>query len=268
MTSFLRSFGAGHLALFICIAYSLLCILGDQKIIPESYFSDKNNFFNQYFVKWAWGWTMCVTAPFILMSGCILWKEYPLLIVRDFLRIIVGILVWFLWVSIFNYIEEMTGNCSTSGYSKKWTCIKAGHVWDGYDISGHSFLLIYSALFIHEELQAYWIVCDLSNNSSWLQSVSSKAKQLFGINNLANETMKSLTNLLARLQPVLFVSALVALCIEVLWLFMMVWTALYFHTTDHKIVGAFIALLNWFVTYRLWYQSPLSPGLPGRLTCT
>ena len=261
----MRAFGAGHLALLLIIVFPALCLLGDQNIIPKSYFSDKQNFFNQYFVKWAWGWTLCVTTPFLILAGCILWKEYPVLIVRDFTRIIMGTLTWFLWVTLFNYIEEITGNCSTSGYSNKIPCIKAGYEWDGYDISGHSFLLIYSALFIHEELQAYWIVSDAKNNASWFKSICTGAKQLFGIKSPVNENLKGITELLARLEPFLRLCGIVALVIELLWLFMLVWTALYFHAADHKIIGALIAIANWFLTYRVWYKTPLSPGLPGQL---
>ena len=260
--SLIKNFSAGRLAVFLLIAYPLLCVLGDLKIAPESYFSDKRNFFNQYFVKWAWGWTMCGTAPIILVAASILWKDYPLLIVRNLLRIAVGFVVWFVWVSLFNFIHGMTGRCTTSGYSNESACRKAGSFWDGYDISGHSFLLIYSALFIREELEAYWILCDISNNASWLGSVSDSAKQLFGV---GAPSFKHVTDLLARFHPVLLLSRFIATFFEVLWLFMLVWTGLHFHTIDSKILGGFIAILSWFLTYRVWYQHQLSPGLPGRL---
>lgn len=36
-------------------------------------------------------------------------------------------------------------------YETKRGCIKAGHFWSGFDISGHVFILIYSSLVLIEE---------------------------------------------------------------------------------------------------------------------
>lgn len=253
------------MALCLILIFPMLCYIGDLNIVPESYFSDKHNFFNQYFVKVAWGWTLGVLTPFIILAGCILWKDYPLLIVRDLSRLVVATLVWFVWVSMFNYIEYLTGSCSTAGYNGKKLCLQAGHNWDGFDISGHSFILMFSALVIHEELQAFWVVTNLSGSSAWFQSISAKAKQIFGVSSPANESMKKFAELMARLEPLLNIFAVIAVLIEVMWLFMLVWTSLYFHSAVDKILGGAIAIFNWLVTYRLWYRSTMSPGLPGKL---
>jgi hypothetical protein len=37
------------------------------------------------------------------------------------------------------------------GYETKRGCLKAGHFWNGFDISGHVFILIYSSLVLIEE---------------------------------------------------------------------------------------------------------------------
>jgi hypothetical protein len=31
----------------------------------------------------------------------------------------------------------------------------------------------------------------------------------------------------------------------------------------HKVIGAWVAVLSWAITYRGWYQLPYSPGMPG-----
>ena len=48
-----------------------------------------------------------------------------------------------------------------------------------------------------------------------------------------------------------------------LWDIMLYFTSLYFHITLEKIIGASLAVLVWFLLYRVIYTSKWSPGLPG-----
>lgn len=50
--------------------------------------------------------------------------------------------------------------------------------------------------------------------------------------------------------------------VTVLWVWMFVCTSVYFHHLYHKLLGTLCGLLGWYLTYRLWYLKPLSPGLP------
>lgn len=52
--------------------------------------------------------------------------------------------------------------------------------------------------------------------------------------------------------------------LSILWDVMLVCTVIYYHTMVQKVSGGIIAVLEWFVTYRVWYTLPLSPGLPGK----
>jgi len=55
--------------------------------------------------------------------------------------------------------------------------------------------------------------------------------------------------------------------LTVLWEFMLLSTALYFHDTSSKIGAGLVAVFFWFITYRVWYRqkntslmTPCSPG--------
>ena len=48
-----------------------------------------------------------------------------------------------------------------------------------------------------------------------------------------------------------------------LWDIMLFFTILYFHITLEKVMGASIAVLSWFVLYRVFYTKTWGPGLPG-----
>jgi len=157
----------------------------------------------------------------------------------------VGTFGWYFWVNLFVYIEELTGQCQgEETLSSKKTCHLQGFHWDGFDISGHAFLLTYSALVISEEIQVkrLWSA-ELRNTRrpTWFDHMQ----------------LQSLVSLLVEL---LFICISLLL---VLWEFMLVCTSVYFHTIHQKALGAFVALFTWYVIYRVWYKNELSPGRPS-----
>ena len=149
--------------------------------------TSKGNILNVYFVKLGWGWTLALLSPFIIMTSSILYPGpqvasnqdgnresrkqekfsqvisiFQKLVTKDLTRIVVCTLVWYFSVNLFVSIESVYGSCAvqsgnsttsqvTSKFSSKYSCSKQGYIWSGFDISGHTFLLMFSILCIIEE---------------------------------------------------------------------------------------------------------------------
>lgn len=207
--------------------------------LPQSYLSYKRNVFNVYFVKLGWGWTLGLLIPFMSLTSFAYMSRNPFEMLRHLSRLAVGTLGWYFWVNLFVYIEELTGLCEgEESITSKRSCHSQGFHWDGFDISGHAFLLTYSALIIGEEIQV----------KQW-RSVSES-----GESRRPNVLLNPLIDLFFIFSSLLLL----------LWEFMLFCTAVYFHTVQQKVLGALIALFTWYVTYRVWYKTELSPGVPSK----
>ena len=190
---------------------------------PQSYFSKKTNVFNVYMVKFSWGWTVGVLFLYLVASHR---PSRPL--ARGLARLIVATFSWYFWTTLFVSIEDLTAVCEGGrSFATRSTCKAQGFYWNGFDISGHTFLLIHCCLVMTEEIQPL------------------KDKKPRG-------------------RVLLLAWCLVGL--QFLWEFMLVCTALYFHTVYDKIVAAAIAIAIWGLTYQWWYQceTKLTPGKPGQ----
>lgn len=191
----------------------------------------------RYFVKVSWGWTLLLLTPFLLLSTACFRRSVSFLARRQ-LSLVVATAVWYICTETFFYIEDVTGSCYENStlsiinkeFTSKATCRRVGFHWDGYDISGHSFILTYSALFIMEET----------------------APMAF--------LMKSSLSALPRMVLSLLYVALNL--VVVMWVWMFACTSVYFHDPSHKLLGTICGLSGWYLTYRVWYQKPFSPGLP------
>lgn len=191
----------------------------------------------RYFVKLSWGWTLLLLTPFLLLSNFSFNRSVSFLS-RRMLSVVVATANWYICTETFNYIEEMTGSCfetdttnvAIKDFTSKVSCRKAGFHWHGYDISGHSFILAYSSLFILEEMAPMAFLKTAGQSAlPW-----SFLNLLFGLLNL-----------------ILFI-----------WVWMFACTSLYFHDPSQKLAGTSCGLLVWYLTYRVWYPKPFSPGLP------
>lgn len=191
----------------------------------------------RYFVKVSWGWTLLLLTPFLLISNFPFSRNMTFLS-RRVMSLLVATAVWYICTETFFYIEDVTGSCyetmSMEVLQKEFTskagCRHAGFHWHGYDISGHSFILSYSALLIMEEMTPMTSV-----NTASLSALSRVALNL------------------------LYVALNLIL---VIWVWMFACTSVYFHDLSHKLLGTLCGLLWWYLTYRVWYLNPLSPGLP------
>ncbi|XP_017291390.1 fat storage-inducing transmembrane protein 2 [Kryptolebias marmoratus] len=219
------------------VSFFVGSILKDLELVPETYFSSSKNVLNVYFVKVSWGWTLLLLTPFVLLSNSAFSRNVSYL-GRRLLSLVVATAVWYVCTETFLYIEDITGACYESdtllvtnlNFMTKAACRRAGLHWRGYDISGHSFILTYSALLIVEET----------------------SPMVF----LSTATMSLLSKTALSL---LYVALNV---ITVLWVWMFVCTSVYFHDLSHKLLGTLCGLLGWYLTYRVWYLKPFSPGLP------
>ncbi|KAM9342057.1 acyl-coenzyme A diphosphatase FITM2 [Pholidichthys leucotaenia] len=212
-------------------------ILKELELVPETYFSSSKNALNVYFVKVSWGWTLLLLTPFLLLSHSTFSRSVSFL-GRRLLSLVVATAIWYTCTETFFYIEDVTGMCYEgktlntikNEFTSKATCRRAGFHWYGYDISGHSFILAYSALFIMEETAPM----------GSLKTTGQSAMPRLVLNLLY-----------VALNLIIFI-----------WVWMFVCTSVYFHDPTHKLLGTICGLLGWYLTYQVWYLKPLSPGLP------
>ncbi|XP_056403890.1 acyl-coenzyme A diphosphatase FITM2 [Hyla sarda] len=226
-----------HAALVLAATSLVGSLVKEQWPLPDSYFNNKKNVLNVYFVKVSWGWTFLCLLPFIALTSFLATRSLGA-VFRRLGALLVGTIIWFTCTNFFMMIENVTGTCYNSSamlvireeLTDKRDCITSGGFWGGFDISGHSFLLPYCTLMILEEA----IVAHLVRlEKSW-------QKHLINI----------LTLSLAFLASV--------------WTLMFFLTSIYFHDLAQKLLGTSFGIFGWYVTYRWWYLMPYSPGLPPR----
>lgn len=148
--------------IYICAA-AAGSLLFDFLKFPPSYFSNRRNVFNVFFVKWGWAWTLSSLAMFIVISSYIYTGANRRLLRAHLMRLLYGSACWYICTGMFSTIEASFGQCydlkgnmiksPTSRPFHRRSCRQASGHWLGFDISGHCFLLIMSNLFIMEELR-------------------------------------------------------------------------------------------------------------------
>lgn len=178
----------------------LVCSLLD---LPEDYKIDKRNILNQWFVKNGWGWTSLAITPIIFKSIEVSDKEA---VSRTIFRLIISTVLWYTSVNLFQYIDTTTG----------------------FDISGHTFLLMFSNLMIMSELK-------LSRTCSKQHPKISTHAQI----------------------PSVTLSKIFVLSLSILWDFMLLQTALYYHTILQKAIAAVWAIGSWYILHHIFYHKSL-----------
>ncbi|XP_022917415.1 acyl-coenzyme A diphosphatase FITM2 [Onthophagus taurus] len=249
-------------------ALFLLSLIADVIIIPKSYLSRSDNAINQYFVKFAWGWNLTILVPYVVLTSSVYCcGNIRQMIKHHLIRIAIATFFWWLWTTIFNVIEANYGRCSTKSFDSKQTCLKNGYHWNGFDLSGHCFILIYGSLLLIEE-------CRSMNNWSTIKDCI-RLEEHHRINKLTSENTNILRGLSNEQFSILkinyekytpYIRSLFILItiFQILWDVMLICTMLYYHIMIEKFLGGAIAILTWFFTYRFWYkQSTLLPKLPG-----
>ncbi|XP_050311798.1 acyl-coenzyme A diphosphatase FITM2 [Anthonomus grandis grandis] len=256
----------------IKVGLYLLCLfavslVADVATIPRIYLSRSDNLFNKFFVKYSWGWNLLIILPFVIFTSYIYCCGQVKRILHHHLpRIAVATFFWYFWTNLFNYIEASFGRCQIKAHGSKETCLKAGYIWNGFDTSGHSFILIYGSLFLIEEARAM-LNWDSIKEYIRLEEHSRNTKQTESTNplrHLTPEEFKTLQFNYEKYTPYIRANFILITLFQILWDIMLFCTMLYYHVMIEKFLGGCIAILTWFFTYRVWFRHPsLLPKLPG-----
>lgn len=251
-------FAPTHIKIGVYMSGLLVCsIIRDFHMIgPNLYFANKHNFFNVYFVKLGWLWTLTVCTPFVLMTSIVYTGFNKMYIRNNLARLVVATLMWYFFTTVFDKIDQKTGKCLLETIRTKHECKSQNYEWlNGFDISGHTFILMHALFLMLEEVKIF---------NRW-DDLRKKLNDLASKNELTPSTEKAFYwyNLLT---PYIKINFFLMACLALLWEIMLLSTFLYFHTILHKVIAASFAIIVWFVTYRLWYNDKkmfMSPGLPG-----
>lgn len=251
------------------IAVLFFSLIADLAPFPRSYFSRSSNALNQYFVKLGWAWTLICTLPFVVLTSFTYCCGNRRMVGWHAARLGVATIAWFVFTKSFAYLEVNTGRCSVRSkeFTSKPKCLSAGHFWDSIDISGHAFILIYSALVMIEEARAIigWeTIPDLIRNEEHQRSVK-ESNHSSPMKNLSKQDIDITKLAFKTFTPYVRSFFIAMTLLTCLWDVMILSTALYFHTMVEKLISGVLAICVWYVTYHVWYpRTKYLPYAPGR----
>ena len=222
---------------------------------PETIFSRRGNPINKYLVKFSWLWTLIFLVPVvsissILYSGLLTYRA----VLRHMGRIAVGHMTWYCTTWLIDMVDNSSGACSMGDIKTAKSCVTSGHKWEGFDISGHTFMLSYSVLLITEE--AYNI-----SKAVWegYEEALSREQRVLEKRGTLKDWLRTLHYTFGYLvEPLQWY----ALALVLIWTFMLLMTALHYHTYIEKLIGSLIAVGAWYISYRSLYGK--EPYLPCR----
>ena len=134
-------------------------------------------------------------------------------------------------------------------------------------------MLIWNNLFILEEGKAYlgWErIKDMLRNEEHkrlsvnLSAAGDTAPDSTSLSKLKNEQFLHLRSNYKTYTPWVRLVFCFLSILATLWDVMLFFTLLYFHITLEKIIAASLAVLTWYLLYRIIYTQSWSPGLPGK----
>lgn len=196
----------GNTRILIYCSLILICSISS---LSEDYKIEKSNLLNQWFVKIGWFWTISLLLPLLFIT---IRNDDKETVFTAILRLIMSTTIWYISVNLFQYIDGTTG----------------------FDISGHTFLLMFSNLIIFSELKLV---------EKELGTKEGGNKQ----DNNISESQHYLTIKKA------------LLILTILWDFMLIQTALYYHTLIQKVLAASWAVGSWYVLHIFFYHKPQTP---------
>ena len=249
----------------------ILSVISDIWGESRSYLSRKDNIFNMYFAKYCWPWTMLVLGAFVFVSSYTTSCGRNPLIKSNLLRLVTATSAWYGFTGLFLMIEDTSGVCNATKFLNKAQCKDAGYEWKGLDISGHCFVLVLCNLLMLEEAKSY-LGWERIKDMLRIEEHKRLSVEIPGENGNEESTV------LSRLTPEEFlhlrsnykkhtITVRVLFCLLsllfVLWDLMIVCTVLYFHLMIEKVIASCLAVVTWFILYRVVYIQKWSPGLPG-----
>lgn len=223
-------------------------VIADFNDLPKFYLAEKHNVLNRMFVRMGWGWTFILLSMFIFMTSYVYTLGNLKTVLKHLCRLAVATFWWYFLTSAFRSIEEVVGVCTDSSKDNKQACVKSGKFWLGFDISGHTFLLIHCLLTISEEVRCFK---DWTALGKILREEHLSEKK-----NLKKSDIDNSIEAYSLLSP--YVKAIfttLAVC-TVIFEFMLIVTTVYrFHTLSQKVTAGFTAVGCWFVSYRILVPS-------------
>lgn len=241
----------------------LVSLIGDFLPYPKTYFARSDNLFNVYFVKMGWAWTLGAIIPFSYLTSHIICCGNTNKLLKCHLpRVLIATGFWFVWTKSFSIVENWYGRCNVRNFDSKSTCLKAGHFWNGFDISGHAFILIYASLVLIEEARpiiGWEYIREHLRNEEHNRSNNEKSTTN-PLRNLNDNELQELKSSYEKYTPIIRFLFIGMTVLQLLWDIMLVFTMLYYHKMIEKVLSGIFAILTWFLTYRIWY--PVSNILP------
>jgi hypothetical protein len=201
---------------------------------PNTYFSNKRNLFNVFFVKIGWFW---VTLIYFIYLYAVRSKRLsqPQAFVQGSLRYVIVTVYWYLMTQWFlgpsfidrvfvltgggcrSLLQDVQMSAQLASVFQQTSCRRMGGLWQGgHDVSGHCVLLIHASMFFWEEL-------------SWVYYTPKKFMEL---------------KLRDQLQ---WVATGLVMLLSLLWIFMLFMTGVYFHGHFEVLSGTIFGLLGWAV---------------------
>lgn len=246
-----------------CGAIFVVSLIADFIAMPRTYFSRSDNALNQYFVKWGWGWLLSVTVPWVALTAHTIGCGRRSILLKHLARLGLATIAWILWIKLFNYIETNYGRCLSTKdiqLQTKAKCLQSGKFWSGFDISGHTFILMYSSLILAEEgssLVGWEGIKDLIMREEHSR-ITPNEPNTGPLRNLSNSDLEFLKKAHKALTPYLRGLFVAMTLQQLLWDTMLISTMLYYHIMIEKFLGGVAAVLTWYITYQWWYKSSKS----------
>ena len=254
------------------IYFAAVClgsILADALPIPKTYFSRSNNILNRFFIKWAWGWLLTTAGPWIILTAHTIGCGRRSVLIKHIARLVFATVVWMFWMNVFHYIEYYYGRClnvKDRSLQVRSKCLQAGHFWNGVDISGHAFIIIYSSLILSEEghsLLGWEGIKDFIMNEEYNRKTSTETTKSY-LRNLTDKDLDFLKKAHLALTPYLRGLFIAMTIQQIIWDVMLVATIMYYHSPMEKFVGGAIAILMWYFSYNWLFRiSQLGMVMPG-----
>ncbi|CAG0894173.1 unnamed protein product [Cyprideis torosa] len=260
----------------------LLGIVADTINLPKTYLAYSKNVLNQVFTSFGWGWTLMLSGAFItttsLVHSCGNWRK---VIGLHLSRLAIGTFIWWSCTSLMSHLERSTGVCNLTKQSTKEMCRDKGGIWKSFDISGHAFLLIYCNLVMMQEAVAIlgWEgLKDTFSREEFARKAAASGGPDGGeetaLRDLPEKEFQAARDYYHKVTPWVKVGVptsffqtlfILMTLLSMLYDVLLAGTILYFHIMTEKLIGGLLAIVLWFVTYRMWFASKsVWPSYPGR----
>ncbi|CAG9943978.1 unnamed protein product [Clonostachys rosea f. rosea IK726] len=243
--------------------------------VSPSYFARKSNLFNVIFVKRGWAWTTVAFAAFLLTHPS---TSSPTRRLRGAARWGTVTLCWFFvtqwffgapiidrgfrWTGGKCDVAELDVALGDSGVAEVVTavaCKAAGGKWrGGHDISGHVFMLVLSSVFLLEEVG--WSLLRWTN---WAPDERTVVMPDGAVKGAGVEAEIAADDNKGSGQLGFGIGGKFLMTVVGLNVWMLLMTAIYFHTWFEKFTGLLAAFIGWYIVYIVPRFVPAVRGLIG-----